>query len=322
MPKCKQNKPSTQKRKAKVVKKKKITCCICISDIDERTAASIDCCNHKYCTDCIETWAKTENSCPQCKKKFSTITSLKKGCKRKTVSTTVEDKRQRPDTPGQLTGPSSIAESLTDLRLAHRMGMITTVQRNSAYTRVLSVLLGHFNNQDVLPEEYFSLGITPWQFPADVVYDPMVRQLVLIFFAGHEPFRNEMLLILSSPLGLLPVQPPQYKVELTQMFFNIVNRFMSITGPTVQNTYTQWLRTARRLVFSQNEVIDVELEEPERPTHRPLRSNMAICCQKQVVEFYYRLTDASDDQMNHALQERSNIANTSVVDLVRMYPRI
>ena len=40
--------------------------------------ASIDGCDHKYCFECIEAWSKRENSCPQCRKRFSYITGSKR----------------------------------------------------------------------------------------------------------------------------------------------------------------------------------------------------------------------------------------------------
>ena len=82
----------TTERKPKTSKKMVENCAICQDTI--QNVATLDSCCHKYCKECIETWANTENSCPQCKAKFNTITALKKGCKKKTVSTHVEDRRQ------------------------------------------------------------------------------------------------------------------------------------------------------------------------------------------------------------------------------------
>ena len=51
------------------------TCSICLDIIDPKKLSSIDSCSHKFCFDCIQTWAlKTENSCPNCKNKFTKIT--------------------------------------------------------------------------------------------------------------------------------------------------------------------------------------------------------------------------------------------------------
>ena len=67
-----------KKPKKTVVKERsdKPYCCICMDEIQPKKLASLDVCNHQYCKGCIETWAKTENSCPQCKRKFKKITHI------------------------------------------------------------------------------------------------------------------------------------------------------------------------------------------------------------------------------------------------------
>ena len=55
-------------------KQKKDTCTICIDEITPKKEAKIDSCSHKFCFECIQSWAlKSENSCPNCKKKFHKI---------------------------------------------------------------------------------------------------------------------------------------------------------------------------------------------------------------------------------------------------------
>lgn len=92
MKRTRQTVVKTTERKPKTSKKMDENCAICQDTI--KNVATLDSCCHKYCKECIQTWAKTENSCPQCKAKFTTITALKKGCKKKTVSTRVENRRQ------------------------------------------------------------------------------------------------------------------------------------------------------------------------------------------------------------------------------------
>jgi hypothetical protein len=54
--------------------RKKETCTICIEDIDHAKEARIDGCAHKFCFECIHSWAsKCENTCPNCKVKFKKI---------------------------------------------------------------------------------------------------------------------------------------------------------------------------------------------------------------------------------------------------------
>jgi hypothetical protein len=44
-----------------------------LSNIIPAELASIDGCTHVFCTDCITEWSDQENSCPNCKKRFTTI---------------------------------------------------------------------------------------------------------------------------------------------------------------------------------------------------------------------------------------------------------
>ena len=60
-------KPSGRKKKdAK-------TCCnICLDDKYKRRMARLDC-GHYYCKSCIKKWAKQQNTCPQCRARFTHI---------------------------------------------------------------------------------------------------------------------------------------------------------------------------------------------------------------------------------------------------------
>jgi hypothetical protein len=50
------------------------TCPICLDAPTSMTdVASISGCTHKFCFDCIDKWANTENRCPLCKSDFRTI---------------------------------------------------------------------------------------------------------------------------------------------------------------------------------------------------------------------------------------------------------
>lgn len=50
------------------------TCAICLDAPPSLTdVASISGCTHKFCFDCIDQWANTENRCPCCKARFRTI---------------------------------------------------------------------------------------------------------------------------------------------------------------------------------------------------------------------------------------------------------
>ena len=49
------------------------TCTICIESISRASRATINCCEHEFCLDCIKEWSKIKNECPLCKKIFNQI---------------------------------------------------------------------------------------------------------------------------------------------------------------------------------------------------------------------------------------------------------
>lgn len=49
------------------------SCCICLDVPDRHDLSSVNGCEHLYCFGCIEKWSDRENSCPQCKKRFTKI---------------------------------------------------------------------------------------------------------------------------------------------------------------------------------------------------------------------------------------------------------
>eukprot|EP00986_Skeletonema_menzelii_P018913 scaffold26769_cov187-Skeletonema_menzelii.AAC.2 len=55
------------------------TCAICLDKPDTLVdLATISGCSHKFCFDCIDKWAETENKCPCCKQRFNRIDRVKK----------------------------------------------------------------------------------------------------------------------------------------------------------------------------------------------------------------------------------------------------
>jgi len=43
-------------------------CAICLGSTPRGEAATLDCCTHRFCFDCIEAWTKQTSSCPLCKR--------------------------------------------------------------------------------------------------------------------------------------------------------------------------------------------------------------------------------------------------------------
>jgi hypothetical protein len=68
MAKRKRDKPKRPEPKRK-------SCTICLSLI--RNEASLDNCSHTFCRKCIVKWAETENTCPQCRKSFTCVSTKK-----------------------------------------------------------------------------------------------------------------------------------------------------------------------------------------------------------------------------------------------------
>ena len=58
------------------------SCCICMSEVNGDDLAIINGCDHKFCFECIETWAERENSCPLCKLRFTKIDRVNKKTRR------------------------------------------------------------------------------------------------------------------------------------------------------------------------------------------------------------------------------------------------
>lgn len=67
-------------------------------DVKDDDLAGISGCDHKFCFECIETWAERENSCPLCKTRFTKIDRLSKKRKKGQKKTKkVKQRDQRSD---------------------------------------------------------------------------------------------------------------------------------------------------------------------------------------------------------------------------------
>lgn len=52
---------------------KKDTCAICFEEKEIKDFTVLNTCKHVYCKECITEWAKKENTCPQCKVRFTLL---------------------------------------------------------------------------------------------------------------------------------------------------------------------------------------------------------------------------------------------------------
>jgi hypothetical protein len=269
--------PSKDKKFPKVPKEKeeKDKCCICISDIPKKKKASLDCCNHVFCRGCIEKWAKTENSCPLCKRKFKTITSLKKGCKKKKETVEVEDKRQRPDDPEAdqlMFRIQAINEHIED-----RNDQIIAL-----YFIRLSFHLNEMRERDNLTSDTLTRNFdAPESYPVDIIYTPPVRELIMIYFFHHTQWRHLLLGNLARSMwnAIHSIEPTAMDVKV-QMIFNVINRFMTnarLRASTATESSSTaelfaWMDSAKFAVFGNNSSANaVHIDEiPTRPIHPAL----------------------------------------------------
>ena len=269
--------PSKDKKFPKVPKEKeeKDKCCICISDIPKKKKASLDCCNHVFCRGCIEKWAKTENSCPLCKRKFKTITSLKKGCKKKKETVEVEDKRQRPDDPEAdqlMFRIQTINEHIED-----RNDQIIAL-----YFIRLSFHLNEMRERDNLTSDILTRNFdAPESYPVDIIYTPPVRELIMIYFFHHTQWRHLLLGNLARSMwnAIHSIEPTAMDVKV-QMIFNVINRFMTnarLRASTATESSSTaelfaWMDSAKFAVFGNNSPANaVHIDEiPTRPMHPAL----------------------------------------------------
>ena len=241
MVRTKKTKPIQPKNPKKTVVKDKPYCCICMDEIKPKNLASLDVCNHKYCKGCIETWAKTENSCPQCKRKFKKIVHIKKGCKKKKVSTEVEDKRQRPDhhrdddiVVGEEGGPVLMTEAAMMLNdnTAAAFRALEASLRASAATHtpnaraILRAQIAFSNvcTDPNLCNQLLTAGVTPFDVPISRLYELESRVNIILFFWFDDEFAN----ILANLL--VESRTRESTIQLfvkAECVFNVIHRFMS-----------------------------------------------------------------------------------------------
>lgn len=272
----------------RIVRKRRVIqqrphCCICISDIKKREEASLDGCTHKYCKGCITEWAKTENSCPQCKRKFNKIIHKKR-------EIPVEDKRQRPDDPENPDDPdTTILEAVLP-------------PRTLTMLRTLVIMMFEYDNTlDIVP--LLPRSIAPHQLPTSVLYHPLCRENTILFFGYCRQWRNQLLekLIVSmqrATTGIITEM--DVKVH---MLFNIINTFMTnviVYTATVDYTHENrielmsWISVARSVVFghaSANVPLEVEDTPFRRPDHLAFDVDSVRSTHRHILSLWAMLTD-------------------------------
>lgn len=229
-------------------------CCICISDIQKKDEASLDCCGHKYCNECISEWAKTENSCPQCKRKFNTISHNKK-------ETVVEDRRQT------MAPPTTIDFSILQLP---GIPVIDTMMR-------VCYQLSLFDEVDEITDTLLNSGITPQSLGIEYQYHACVRENTIIYFIKSRSWRLNLMNVLLR--GMKREEDGEDITEgdiIAQMVFNVIDRFMLNVFanyphlPSQMHELEAYITIARACVYGGSGIVDEPIDIDEvrlRPQH-------------------------------------------------------
>jgi len=117
------------------------TCAICLDKPDTLVdLATISGCTHKFCFDCIDKWAETENKCPCCKQRFNRIDRVKKLPPATPPTTSRRGKRKRSDNTNnsgsntrRRTGGAASAASAAAAASAPRVNSRTVEDRNQQH---------------------------------------------------------------------------------------------------------------------------------------------------------------------------------------------
>lgn len=256
----------------KTAAKEKVTCCICLSDTTKRKEASLDCCDHKFCKKCILKWSKTENTCPQCRKKFTKIIHGKR-------EISVEERSQRSDSGEDfMTAHVRISPVLAYIHV-QVSGMVNMIGINFESNRMLQ----------------------PQSVPLSMQYTSIARINTLIWFGHNGMWRNQLMHMLkrsrddNNAFG-------RGMTAAIHMLFNVINRFMTNASAVRTTNFTdmelgRWLQEAHRVVFgdigSSKKPISLDDIPPARPEHRELSDEVCTSNHPHLVAIWSKVTGLS-----------------------------
>ena len=260
----------------------KVTCCICLNDITKRKEASLDCCDHKFCKKCIVKWSKRENTCPQCRKKFTKIIHGKR-------EISVEERNQRSDSEGTM----------------------AVIIRTTPVVACLHAQVDTMTNQPFINFESNTM-LRPQCVPSDLQYTSISRLHTLIWFGNNPEWRNQLLQMLKLSMNNNLRNSLRYSARVVHMLFNIINRFMSNAAAVRTTNFTDvilgtWLQKAHRVVFgsvgSSTEPISLDDIPPARPEHRELPDVECRSNHPHILYIWTKITGLSiaDIRADHAL---------------------
>lgn len=278
--------------KTPVVEEEKKTCAVCFDDIDmdsdrqdkkltrkernERAEAHLDCCDHTFHIGCIKKWFETENTCPLCKKKCTSLTYRKPNRKKKMETITVEDKRQRPDHHADTEDVRAHRYARWIRMLRQDLEMVTTRAPSDDDGDDIDFLVPPDRSAGMFGRSYFFQDI-----PYQMMYNRIARSVIMTLFVRSGYFRTRVLGLLSHTDDELTNPMTRFYAIKAHMIFNVIIRsWLHLRTPYVNPTAIgSWIDEAMLIIYGINRHTPASLAEPisivddeevERPWHPPL----------------------------------------------------
>ena len=219
-------------KRSKKKKEKTSTCSICLNKIGKRNNVKLNSCAHIFCKECIRTWAKQENTCPLCRKRFTNMSYYDKNSKY--ISININNRSQ---------GKKQI-----DFTISHVLQLCDII--NHSYAKKDSSIMTLVSIQRHFDDNPFSiirialraqlifwdttvaqltpviLGIhlRPSMLDLNGLYTSDSRMNIIIYWGLYEPFRKWLTLVISDD-GTTFNQSTRTKAH---MCFDVITRFIRI----------------------------------------------------------------------------------------------
>ena len=213
-------------------KEKKSLCSICLNKIGKRDNVKLNSCAHIFCKECIRTWAKQENTCPLCRKRFTNMTYYDKNSK--LISININNRSQ---------GKKQI-----EFTISHVLQLCDII--NQSYTKKDSAIMTlvsiqrHFDDNPFsimrialrtqlifwdttvakLTQTILGIHLRPCMLDINGLYTSDSRMNIIIYWGLYEPFRKWLTLVISDD-GTKYNQSTRTKAH---MCFDVITRFIRI----------------------------------------------------------------------------------------------
>jgi len=288
--------------KAPIVEEEERTCTICFDDIDmesdrhdkalkrkernERFKAHLDCCKHTFHVGCIKKWFETENSCPNCKKKCTSLMYKKPNCKRKMETISVENKRQRPDHDDHNVRDDAYAVIIRMLRSDYAM-VLTRAPCDDDLEDDINFLVPRGRSQALFGRSYFFNDI-----PYQMMYTLVARSIIMTLFVRSAPFRTMVLHLLNVTVDELTSPMIRTNATKAHMIFNVILRsWTHLRTPRANVTAIgSWMDEAMFAVYGINRHTHTSSDDPfvvvdesTRPWHPQLTPDSFNCTRNEFI---------------------------------------